>query len=382
MSLYKNTLLYGFALFAMFFGSGNLVFPLQVGLLHDAHWFAGFIGLVLTGIILPFLGLFVIKRYHGSYQAFFAQAGTIAQYLLPLFTLSLLGSFGVVPRCITVAYGGIYMLTNSISLGLFSLVFCCICYLVCLKDRVIITILGKWMSPLLLLTLAAIIIQSLLQAPALEPQASSALHAVRDGFLIGYQLMDLFAAFFFSSFIFMQLQKDLPSTTSTREIIRAALGPSIFGIMLLALVYMGLVCLGAHYKPLLATMHPELMLLTIATVAFGTSGAIVIALALLFSCLTTAVALNNIYARYLCTSLRIPASQFYLVLAVTTSIAFCVSLLDFKGIAAFLTPALELSYPSIIALTMLSIITPHHKMVKIVTFYGILALSVLWRFMH
>jgi LIVCS family branched-chain amino acid:cation transporter len=365
----------------MFFGSGNLVFPLQIGLLTDSHWFAGFLGLLLTGIALPFLGLFVIKLYHGSYIAFFAQAGTVAQYVLPLFTLSLLGSFGVIPRCITVAYGGVRILFETLPLSLFSIIFCVICYLVCLKDRIVIHILGKWMSPLLLIALAAIVVQSLLYAPNLSASSLSTWHAFTNGFLIGYQTMDLFAAFFFSSFIFMQLQAVLPHTSSARHVIKAALVPSIFGIILLAAVYMGLVCLGAHYKPLLANILPELMLPTIATYAFGTSGAIIIAITILFSCLTTAVALNNIYARYLSTTLRIPESKFYLVLAATTIIAFFISLLDFKGIAAFLAPMLEISYPSIIALTVLSIITPHHKMLKTVAFYGILACMVYWNYL-
>lgn len=380
MSYYKNSILYGFALFAMFFGSGNLVFPLQIGLLTDAHWFAGFLGLLLTGIALPFLGLFVIKLYYGSYTAFFAQAGTLAQYVLPLFTLSLLGSFGVIPRCITVAYGGVRILFDTLPLSIFSIIFCVICYLVCLKDRVVIHILGKWMSPLLLIALAAIVLQSLFYAPDLSAGTQSAWHAFTDGFLIGYQTMDLFAAFFFSSFIFMQLQATLPRTSNTHDIIKAALAPSMLGIMLLAAVYMGLVCLGAHYKPLLSDVLPELMLPSIATFAFGTSGGVIIAVTILFSCLTTAVALNNIYARYLCSTLHIPDTKFYLVLAATTVMAFFISLLDFKGIAAFLAPMLEISYPSIIALTILSIITPHHKMLKMVAFYGILAGMVYWQY--
>lgn len=382
MSYYKNTILYGFALFAMFFGSGNLVFPLQVGLVTDAHWFAGFVGLVLTGIALPFLGLFVIKLYHGSYDAFFAQAGTLAQHLLPLFTLSLMSSFGVFPRCITVAYGGIRMLFAAMPLGLFSLLFCCVCYIVCLKDRVVIHILGKVMSPLLLIALAAIVAQSIWYAPDLSASTISTWHAFTDGFLIGYQTMDLFAAFFFSSFIFLQLQAALPRTSSTRDVLMAALAPSIFGVVLLAVVYMGLVYLGACYKPLLNDVLPELMLPTVASFAFGTGGTVIIAITILFSCFTTAVALDTIYARYICTRLRIPESKFYLVLAATTTIAFFVSLLDFKGIAAFLAPMLEISYPSIIALTILSIITPKYKTVKMIIFYGILACMLYWRFVQ
>src|ERR1700733_10819483 len=101
----KVMLTFGFAIFAMFFGSGNLVFPLQIGQVAGSNWISGFAGLLLTGIFLPLSGLFVIKLYGGNYLAFFGEAGKFAKILLPLVMLSLLGSFGVVPRCITVAYG-------------------------------------------------------------------------------------------------------------------------------------------------------------------------------------------------------------------------------------------------------------------------------------
>ncbi len=78
--------MYGFAIFAMFFGSGNLVFPLQIGQIAGSHWFIAFIGLLITGILLPFLGLFVIKLHRGNIHAFFNEAGPVAGIILPLFT--------------------------------------------------------------------------------------------------------------------------------------------------------------------------------------------------------------------------------------------------------------------------------------------------------
>ena len=130
----KSILTYGFAIFAMFFGSGNLVFPLEIGLHSGSYWIWGFLGLLITGIILPFLGLFVIKTYKGNYLDFFGEAGYYAKILVPFFTLSLLGSFGVVPRCITVAYGGIKFLTPDVSLWSFALLFSIISFFICLYD--------------------------------------------------------------------------------------------------------------------------------------------------------------------------------------------------------------------------------------------------------
>jgi LIVCS family branched-chain amino acid:cation transporter len=369
MSL-KSILTYGFAIFAMFFGSGNLVFPLQIGFASESHWLAGFFGLLLTGILLPFLGLFVIKIHKGNYYRFFSEAGGFAGIALPFFTLSLLGSFGVVPRCITVAHGGLSYLFPEISLFLFSAIFCVVTFLLCLKDQVMITIVGKWMSPILLLSLFGLIIFGLIKAPT--PQMGTGIfHAFSFGFLTGYQTMDLFAAFFFSALIFKQIQNALPSTYSHRQILKYAIIPSIIGSIMLALVYLGFVFLGSSFRNHIAHESPETMLPAIATIVMGEYATIVIAIAMVFSCLTTAVALNNIYARYLCTSAKLHENKFQLVLVATTAASFVISLLDFKGIARLLAPALDVSYPGLIALTFSSIFLPNHHRFKMYSFWAI-----------
>ena len=367
---YKAILVYGFAIFAMFFGSGNLVFPLEIGQLSGNRWAFGFLGLLLTGIILPFLGLFVIKLHNGKYDAFFAEGGKIAKILLPLFTLSLLGSFGVVPRCITVAYGGTHYLIPQISLLSFSIVFCIATFFLCLKDHLMIKILGKWMSPILLIALSILISAGIMKSGD-STVISEPKEAFINGVFTGYQTMDLFAAFFFSALTFSQIQQTMPKTSTNKEVIIFALKPSIVAAILLAIIYLGFVFLGAHYSDLIANVKPEFILPTIAQYTIGSSATILIAIAMVFSCITTAVALNNIYARYICSALKLNNGRFPIVLFITTSISFTISLLDFRGIAAFLAPALEVSYPGIIALTIISIFTIKYKKFKISLFYGI-----------
>ena len=401
MSKYKDVLIYGFAIFSMFFGSGNLVFPLQIGQIAGYHWFAGFVGLFLTGIILPFLGLFVIKLHKGDYNSFFGEAGPLAKFLLPLFTLSLLGSFGVVPRCITVAHGGIEYIFPQVPLILFSLLFSVICFVFCLKDHLMITILGKWMTPVLLILLAVLILigigqnypldGTLVDGAMLIGSLSAASYgstnvssiginmgsALTEGFLRGYQTMDLFAAFFFSALIFNQIQnKDENKKKDHKSIIRAALKPSLVGAILLAIVYLGFVFLGAKYRDIAIDTSPALILPKIAVHVMGKGAALTIGIIMIFSCLTSAIALNNIYARYLCSLLKLSNKSFPSMLLATTVVSYVISLLDFRGIAAFLSPSLELSYPSIILLTIMSIFIKKNKELKMVVFYGALGLML------
>ena len=258
----------------------------------------------------------------------------------------------------------------------FSILFCLICYIICLKDRMIIQVLGKWMSPLLILSLLWMIFTGIIYAPSVSPALLSPACTFSEGFLIGYQTMDLFAAFFFSSFIFVQIQKNMPAHATVKQIMLAALAPSVFGVFLLAVMYLGLVFLGAYYAPIIQNISPELMLPTIAAYAIGNAGAFAIAVAILFSCLTTAVALNNIYARYLCTFFNLDSHAFPFLLLVTTVISFFISLLNFSGIARFLAPALELAYPSIIVLTAMSIFIKGHKNLKTFAFYAMLGIML------
>lgn len=378
MSGRQNILIYGFSIFTMFFGSGNLVFPLQIGYQAGSHWLVSFAGLFLTGIILPFMGLFVIKLHKGDYSSFFGEAGSIARIILPLFTLSLLGSFGVVPRCITVAHGGLQFIFPELSLIIFSLVFCGLCYIICLNDRLMISILGKWLTPVLLVSLTFLIILGAIKSPPTSALTAPLSYnsSFKVGFFQGYETMDLFAAFFFSSLVFKQIQILMPSTSTHKDIIRFALKASLIGAGLLSIVYLGFVYLGAHYRFILSGASQESLLPSITSYLLGDRAALLIGVIVILSCLTTAVALNNIYARYLCSSFKLQDKAFPGVLLITTLISFAISLLDFKGIAGFLSPLLKATYPSLIALTFLSITLRGNKIIKITSFYGIMILVI------
>lgn len=378
--MHKKMFIFGFTIFSMFFGSGNLVFPLQIGVATGSHWWVGFLGLFLTGIILPFLGLFVIKLHHGNYLAFFGEAGKIAKWLLPLFILSLLGSFGVVPRCIAVAHGGISYIYPEVSLIAFSVVFCGLCYLICLKDEWMVSILGKWLTPLKLIALSVLIGTGIYCATGLPAPSQTSIESFWTGFSNGYQMMDLFAAFFFSAVIFQQIQKLLPNemaSADNRTVLKMALGSSLVGASILSIIYLFFVYLGAYFQDVAANVSPELILPSIATHLLGEQATLIIATLILFSCISTSVALTNVYARYLCTLFKAPKTLYPFILFMTMLVAFSVSLLDFTGISAFLGPILEKTYPSLILLTILSICSRKHRVLKKVVFYGLLALMIL-----
>ncbi|CAM9876894.1 unnamed protein product, partial [Choristocarpus tenellus] len=66
----------------------------------------------------------------------------------------------------------------------------------------------------------------------------------------------------------------------------------------------------------------ELILPAIANHLLGKNGALFIAIIIIFSCLTTAVARNSIYAKYLCTFKSFGNKKFKKVLLVTTAFIY------------------------------------------------------------
>ncbi|MDR1435067.1 MAG: branched-chain amino acid transport system II carrier protein [Puniceicoccales bacterium] len=363
---------YGFALFGMFFGAGNLVFPLKIGQIAGENWLCGFLGLAVTGVILPFLGLFVIKLQKGNYHLFFGGAGDLVKLFLPLFSLSLMAAFGGMPRCITVAYGGLSHAIPELSINIFSLIFCAVAFFVCLKEQRIIHMLGKWMTPILLVFFVTLIALGMIHHGKLEEVATVPGELFLSGLVTGYQTMDLLAAFFFSALIFTQIRKTIPAETSDGDAIKIAIKSSILAAFLLMVVYAGMTFLGASFSNLIKEVKPASMLVTISKHVLGNYAALFVSVAIIIACFTTVVALNNIYAQYLCSLFKLKQNKFEFVLLATTTIAFVVSLFDFDGIAKFLLPILEVSYPSLIALTVVSLFSKKQSKLKITLFYGML----------
>ncbi|GHT98640.1 branched-chain amino acid transport system II carrier protein [Alphaproteobacteria bacterium] len=378
MSERNLVFMYGFALFGMFFGAGNLVFPIQIGQVTGDNWLFGGLGLSVTGIILPFLGLFVVKLHKGDYMQFFGGAGSMARSFLPLVMLSLFGSFAGEPRCITVAYGGISQCIPGLSLGVFSFVFCVAMYYVCLKEQRIINLVGKWLTPVLLLFLTALILLSLADAgvPG-KCNDSTPMGSFCGGVVTGYQTMDLVAAFFFSKLVFTQIQKKLPPETSDKDVIKLSVKSGAIAIIMLMVVYVGMVFLGSNFSGLVANINPASMLTTVANHTMGDCATLFMGLTIMLACFTTIVALNSIYAQFLHSLLKLGKDKFKLVLFMTTATSFVISLLDFNGIARFLVPILDALYPSTIVLTIVSIFTKEHRQLKTILFYGTLAVVAL-----
>jgi branched-chain amino acid:cation transporter, LIVCS family len=357
----KNTLLIvstGFALFSMFFGSGNLVFPLTVGIESGGHFAWAALGICLTGVLVPFLGVIAIMLYQGKTERFFgSMGGKPVVFWFSLIALSLMGPFGVLARCITVAHGSFRLLFPETPLIAFSLVLCAIIFLLTINKSKIVPFLGSFLTPFLLLSLGAITAVGFWYSSLPEVTTSSVWPALTNGFHQGYQTMDLLAAFFFSTFIIKHLENSVPEKTDNSSMFRIFMSSILIGAVMLASVYLILVFLGATYAPFLVGVPPEEMLGVIAQKSLGSFSAPIVCMAVVLACLTTAVVLASLFADFLKQEVAKNLIQDKTAMVITLVIAFLISTLEFAGIARFLAPILEALYPALIVLTLLNIAT-------------------------
>ena len=352
----KKTLIVstGLAMFSMFFGSGNLVFPLIVGKVSEGAFPLAALGILMTGVLVPFMGILAMLLFDGSTKDFFGRLGKPVTFWFSLFALSLMGPFGVLPRCLTVAHGAFKLLSPTTPIWVFSLVSCLLIFLLSLKRGKIVPLLGSILTPILLISLVFIAIFGLASAPFPTLNFEENWSSFKVGILQGYQTMDLLAAFFFSSFVIKHL-KDRQKKNDSTKVIPIFFKASLIGAFLLASIYFVLVILGASYAPMLQGIPPEEMLGTIAKSALGVWAAPVICCAVIFACLTTAIVLTSLFANFFQKEVAKGKVKSYVSLLVTLGTSFAVSTLEFSGIARIIQPILEAIYPALIILTLFSI---------------------------
>lgn len=345
-------------MFSMLFGAGNIVFPLALGQFAQDKNFFAILGLLITAVGVPFLGLIGMTLFEGDYKKFFNRLGKVPGFVIAAIILALIGPFGAIPRCIALSYSTAQIYLPDISLSFFSLISCLVIFMFTVRRARIIDLLGYVLTPLLLISLIIIIVKGLATAPetptAIHQEWSVFIKGLKDG----YQTMDLLGAFFFCSVVLVCLKKDVAMTDPhhAKKTLNLTLKASCIGASLLALVYVGFSYVAASYSQSLAGISPDALITAITLQVLGSYAGIVVCLAVTLACLTTAIALSSVFAEFLHKDICHRKIKYPHALLITLAIAFGVSTLDFNGIAHLLAPVLQLFYPALIVLSLLNIL--------------------------
>ncbi len=350
----------GLAMFSMFFGAGNIIYPLAVGqYAGDKNLFA-MLGLIITAAIMPIAGVIAMILFDGNYRQFFGRLGRLPGFLVALTIISLLGPLGSTPRCIALAYTTLKGSFLDMPFYLFSALSCGIIFLFTAKKKHILGLLGWILTPALLAALIIIIAIGLMTATEASSVAHTNLSMFLHGLNEGYNTMDLLAAFFFSSTIIHILRERCAADGSKKEVyLKTALQASIVGACLLAAIYVGFSYISSFHGDGLAINGKEELLAAITLKIAGAYAGTLVCIAIALACLTTAIALISAFTDFMQKEVFKEKIGYEITLIGALLLTFFVSTFEFTGISAFLWPVLQICYPGLIVLTFLNIA---HKM--------------------
>ncbi|NNM43349.1 MAG: branched-chain amino acid transporter [Chlamydiae bacterium] len=343
----------GLALFSMFFGAGNLIFPLFIGKVAKNLCPFSILGFLITGVLLPFLGIIGMVIFKGDYKKFFSTIGEKPGFLLSAALLSVWIPLGSAPRCITLAFASINSYIPVPSLLIFSLFYCALLFFVVYKKSRMLDILGYVLTPVLLTCLGIVIFKGSFSGITF-PTASgiSSLQVFLQGVKEGYNTMDLIAAFFFSASIIGIIKA---SSGDEKSALTKAVKASIIGVATLGIVYIGLITVAASHAGILENIPKDQLMMEVAKNLLGAKVSIIAAIAIILACFTTSVALVVVYADFIQNLLPAKKRSASLALVITMGITFLMSLLGLEGITAFTEPLLQIFYPMLLGLLLWNI---------------------------
>jgi len=356
----------GLAIFSMFFGAGNLMYPLRIGLLSGNQTFWGLLGFLATAACLPVLGLFAMILFDGDYKTFFNRLGSNAGSIVIFLSLLIIGPLIAIPRIVTLSHTmtapfipfAFLQQINPLSSLIFSIIFLGITFLLTFRENNIVDVLGNIISPLLLAALAIIIGKGCWYAGTAEQNTEAISTVFLRGFTIGYETLDLLGAIFFSSIVLTILRKSSSKDLKhdQRSLALVSLQSGVLGGGLLALVYIGMSLLGMYYGQGITDVNSGELFRIVSSKILGDSGTLVIATAVLMACLSTAIALAAVIAEYIqyeiCKNVigYVPALIITMISCLPLSVAGLDSVLLLTG-----GPICYIGYPVIITLTFCNI---------------------------
>lgn len=349
-----DVVLVGFALFAMFFGAGNLIFPPYMGFLSGTLWGVALLGFLITGIGMPLMGIIASARAGGSVEHLAGRVGKPFARVMSIVVILAIGPLLAIPRTAAVTYEmGFKPNLPWASPALGSIVFFAITLFFALNETTVIDKIGKFLTPFLLVTLLLIIVKGI-AAPIAQPVAGTLAHPFTSGFKEGYQTMDAMASIVFAEIIIAALV--FKGFVLISDQVQAASKAALIAAVGLGSVYGGLMYLGAtagsEFPP---DIERTTLLIGIAQKILGGGGKVALGLAVSLACLTTSIGLTATVADYFSNITKRKLS--YKPLCVATVVFSGVfATVGVTKIVQIAVPLLVLVYPVAICLILLTII--------------------------
>ena len=384
----RQKILVAGTLFGMFFGAGNLIFPVHLGQMAGQNALPAIIGFIITAVGIPILGVAAIGITHSDgLQTLSGKVGKGYGIFFTCLLYLTIGPLFAIPRCATVSFTtGITPLLGADSperlyLLLFSAVFFAFVLFFSLRPGKITVWIGKIINPLFLFFFAVLMLAALL-APgaavsAVEPVEAYRSDAFFPALIEGYGTMDAIAGLAFGIVVIDVIRRMGVDNDDT--IAEDVLSSGLLTGALMALIYVVSIVVGAQSRGLFELSENGGIALTqIAGHYLGGVGLFILAFTITFACLKTSIGLVTACAETFSkmTNGKISYRSWAILFTV---FSFAVSNIGLSAIIEYSIPMLMLIYPPAIALILLSFLGKffaHDRTVYIATMIGTWAAAI------
>lgn len=357
-----NSLVVGFALFSMFFGAGNIIFPPYVGLAAGEEWFTGFLCYYMADVGLAMLAVFAMLRTEsiGRVESIMVRLGSIPAKLMMIIIVVCIGPLLAMPRTAATTFSMVVMphvgdsLFSSVLFAIFffglTLVFAC-------RESALVDLVGRYLTPALVLGLLFLIALGVMNPIGPISETAKIENVALMGISAGYQTLDVLAIIVFGLLV-INAMKARGYSSARMKFISVGMASIVAGITLF-IVYLGLCYLGATTS----TLYPEdvnkgSLVMAISDHLLGTEGAFVLGVVIGLACLTTAIALAGSMGTFFSTLTNGKISYRN---AAIFSCVFSAVVANFglNTIIDLAAPILTIVYPGVLAVILLSLFDRH-----------------------
>ena len=358
----KQIISVSLTLFAIFFGAGNMIFPPAMGQLAGTSYLSALFGFILTDAGIAILGVSAIVFVGNSMSDLgnlvskkFALFLSVGVYLLigPLFALPRTGSvsFELVLQPYLTSHTFLFSL-------LFTAVFFCVTYYLSSNPTRIVDVVGKLLTPFLLLSIFAIFVAcvyALMNRSNIDligamngPQGTYATIPFFQGMIEGYNALDGPAGLAFAIIVITAIKSY--GISEKKSIVKYTILSGIGAAVFLAVVYFMLAFVGASVQ--IPFNNGGALLHAVSSTLFGNAGGIVLGIAVLFACLTTSIGLTTSFADYFHEIM--PHISYKKIAAIVCLFSFIISNVGLSQLIQISLPVLIIIYPVTVTLIVLS----------------------------
>ena len=359
----KEKIIVASTLFGMFFGAGNLIFPVHLGQMAGSNSWPAIIGFVITAVGIPILGVAAIGNTHSD--NLFVLSEKVSRKYAFFFTTALyltIGPLFAIPRCATTSFttGFAPMIGENkvvIAQLIFSAIFFAIVLVCSWSPKKISLYIGKIINPIFLIFLAILVIAALINPSAnmadVQPIEEYQSGAFFNGFIEGYGTMDAIAGLAFG-IVIIEVVRSF-GIKDDDKVAKETVKSGILTAILMGLIYVFTIIMGAQSRGLFeVSENGGIALAQISNHYLGGVGSVILAATITFACLKTAIGLVTSCAEMFVRMFHRPFNYRGWVL-VFSVFSFVISNVGLTAIINYSIPVLMLLYPLTITIIILAL---------------------------